>query len=430
MIDERRSKCAAVVLLLALFLAAPVAANEFRFTGFVDHYAGIEASDGYGNLRTRVYMKPWFSGAVGGTGMKWTLSANAWLQPIGEPYAVPPADILDEAWLFLPLGPFDLSIGQKIAAYGFADIFGPLNVVHGANRTPLSLDDAYDNRKPVPMAQLQFYPSHESALDIVYVPFARPDRERIDPAYLPGTQDTVLWSKDAFVRDKPHSIFVNYQRYGEKVDFQLFYGWYTDQTPDFVVSAVDGSVASNIRTVYNKAQTFGAAYSTRLGNGTFSQDAAFKWTKDIAGTDIGAKNSELTLNSQWLVNLPGGILSQYSLVYSYFFNHGKHPEGSDPEAAAYLAEAVQGFHTQPLQHIAFIVAHFERSFLREKMKAQLNVGFFFSPEMYFAPRLSYAISDNWTVETGADINLGNPPDSALRRNPNNDNAYLRMAFRY
>lgn len=421
---------ATVGLMVALVLIAPLNADDFRFTGFVDYYTGIEPAEGYENLRTRVFMNPWFSGALGNSGIKWTLSAAAWMQPIGEPYAISPTDILDEAWLFLPMGSFDLSLGQKLTGYGFADVFGPLNVVHGGNRTLLSLDDAYDSNRPVPLVQLQFYPSFESSIDLVYVPLTRPDAEQINSVYLNETQDTIVWNTEPFIWDNPHSIFINYQYYGEKIDFQLFYGWYTDQTPDFVVETVNSTVPSEIATVYNKVQTFGAAYSTRLGNGTFSQDAAFKWTKDFAGTDIGARNSELTLNTQWLINLPWGVLSQYSLVYSYFFNHGKHATGSDPEAADYLAEAVQGFHTQPLQHIAFMVAHFERYFMREKLKAQLNVGFFFSPDMYFAPRLSYAITDNWTMETGADINLGDPPETELRRNPNNDNAYLRLAFRY
>jgi hypothetical protein len=76
------------------------------------------------------------------------------------------------------------------------------------------------------------------------------------------------------------------------------------------------------------------------------------------------------------------------------------------------------------------VAHFEKSFLREKLKTQLNAGFFFSPEIYLAPRLAYSLSDYWSFETGADINLVNPPDDDLRRNPNNDNFYVRLLYRY
>ena len=43
---------------------------------------------------------------------------------------------------------------------------------------------------------------------------------------------------------------------------------------------------------------------------TLSQDFAFDLTSDLPGTDIGAQNSSLTLNTQLLVNLLGNILSQ------------------------------------------------------------------------------------------------------------------------
>ena len=130
------------------------------------------------------------------------------------------------------------------------------------------------------------------------------------------------------------------------------------------------------------------------------------------------------------MNLPGNILSQYSVVYAYFINHDRHDPGGDPTASSYLAREIQGFHTQPRQQIAFLVAHFERAFLREKLKTVLNVGFFFSPEVYFGPSLAYALSDYWQLQAGADLRLGSPPSADLRRNPTNDNAYLRLLYRY
>ena len=116
-------------------------------------------------------------------------------------------------------------------------------------------------------------------------------------------------------------------------------------------------------------------------------------------------------------------------MYSYFFNHDNHTAGSDPEAAKYLAEEVQNFHNQPYEHIAFMVGHFEKSFLREKLKSQLNIGFFFSPDILLTPRLSYALNDYCSLDAGADITLGEPSQMDLRRNPVNDNFYLRVVVR-
>lgn len=432
----------ALIAAAALALAAPAAvmADEFRLTAVADYFGGVEPTAGYESLRSRIFLRPWFSGAVPGTELRWQLSANLWVQPIAGPegvsgYAVEPADILDEAWLYLPMGAFDLSLGQKPVAYGFADVFGPLNVVNAANRVPLSLDEPFDSRLPSPLAQLQFYPDFDSTVELVYIPFMRPDRERLGDVLLSGLGDTVRWRRDAFILDNPHSLFLRYSRYGERVDFQLLYGWYADQTPDFIRPAALNATPGgeyDIETVYAKRHIFGGAYAFKLGSGTFSQDLAFKLTGDLDGSDPGERNSELTVNTQYLANLPFGVLSQFSLVYAHFINHGKHElmPGDDTASLDYFAQAVQGFHTQPLQNIAFIVAHFERQFMRERLKAELNVGFFFSPELYLAPRLSYQLNDNWSAAGGADINLGDPPDAALRRNPNDDNFYLRLVFRH
>jgi len=426
---KNKTRMTGLVFCLALFSAA-LQAQDFRLTTFLDYYGGVESPDGYENLRMRYFARPWLSGANEDLTFKWVLSANLWAQLLGGNPFVDPWDIPEEAYVLFSLENLDVSIGQKIVAYGFSDVFGPLNVLHAANRTPLSLDDAYDARRSDPLVQVQWYLRDDSALELTYVPVTRRDRERPDDVYLPKTKDTVVWNDDPFIVENPHSVYVNYNRYAEKADCQLFYGWYTEQTPDFEIDAVDGDTASDLTTVYNKKQTFGAAWSTRLGDTTLSQDVAFNLTDDWNGRDIGAQNSDLTVNTQLLYNLPGDVLSQYSLIYAYFFNHGEHEAGADPEAAEYLAEEIQGFHAQPFEHIAFIVAHFEKSFFREKLKAQLNTAFFFSPEMYFAPRLGYNMSDNWTFDAGADITLGNPPDALLRRNPSNDNFFLRLTYRY
>jgi hypothetical protein len=416
----------AVLVMSSLF---PLGAQDFQFTTFFDYYGGVEPSEGYENLRTRVYMQPRFSG-YSDLGFDWYFSANLWVQPLGEPEAIDPRDILQEAYLLFPFPLFDITLGQKLITYGFADIYGPLNALHSTNRAPLSLDDGYDSRRPDPLVQLRFYPTFEDTIEVTYVPFTRPDRERPDSVSLSESGDQVVWSGQDFLWDLPHSVFINYNRYGEKADLQFFYGWYVEHTPDFEVPETDSGSSSVISPVYNRKHTFGAAYATRIGNYTLSQDFAFNLTSDFEGTDLGAQNSDITVNTQLLANLPGNILGQFSLIYSYFFNHGNHEAGADPASADYLAEAFQVFHTQPLQHIAFMIGHFEKSFLREKLKTQLNVGFFFSPEVYLAPRLAYSLTDLWSLEAGADITLGDPPDQALRRNPSDDNFYLRLVFRH
>ncbi len=437
-------------LLVFLFLSSfGLGAQNFEFVGFWDYYGGIESSEGYKNLRSRVFVRPRFFGYNDATGLEWSLSANLWVQPLGEEYAVNPWDILHETWLYLPLDNFDFTLGQKLVTYGFADVYGPLNVLHSRNRAALSIDEAWDARRPDPMLQMRIFPTLEDTIELTYVPVTRPDRERKGPVQLPpgdnpATADMVQWSDDPYILDNPHSFFINYNRYGIKSDWQFFYGYYTDHTPDFKVDTVDSSVASVITPVYNKKHSLGLAYSTRLGKLTLSQDLALTLTRDLDGTDIGAANSDITLNTQLLAQLKGGILSQFSLITAFFINHGKHDkhDDNDPDItspqekeAQYLSAEIQSFHNQPLPFIAVLVAHFEKAFFRNRLKTQLNLALL-GPRVLISPRFAFALSDYWGVETGMDLTtdpLFNPesfPDRDLRRNPVNDNFYFRMIYRY
>ncbi len=420
-----------IAFVLFVTIVSVAGASNFEFVAFMDYYGGIEPSDGYEHLRARVFMRPTFSGTDNNSGFEWRLSANLWAQPLGAPSSINPWDILYESYLFLPFDFFDITLGQKIVTYGFADIRGPLNAPNSTNAAPYSLDEIFDSRRPDPLLQLKFYPNFEDTIELTYVPITRPDKERISPITLPDSNDTLEWREDSYITDPEslHSVFLNYNHYGEKVDLQFFYGWYTEHMPDFIIPETSSTVSSVIKPVYRKKHTFGFAYSLKIWAMTLSQDIAFNLTNDIAGTDIGGQNSDITVNTQLLMNLPWNILSQFSLVYSFFPNFGNHEVVNDKDASAYLAKQIQEFHSQPLQHIAYIVGHFEKSFLREKLKTSLNVGFFFSPKIYFGPRLAFNITDYWQVEVGADITLLDPPDVALRRNDSNDNFYLRLVFR-
>jgi len=424
-----RKICILTVLLLSLQVLS-AGAKDFEFVSFIDYYGGIEPTDGYRNLRSRVFMRPSFSGFEDNTGLEWTLSANLWTQPLGDPEGINPYDILHEAYLLRPFDYFDITLGQKIVRYGFADVFGPLDALHSTNRAPYSLDEGFDSRRADPMIQIRVYPTIEDTVELTYVPITRPDKERRGDVILPDSSDTVRWSDDPYITDNLHSLFLDYRHYGEKLDLELFYAWYTEHSPDFLIPETSKAEKSIIMPIYRKKHTLGFAYATRIWDATLSQDFAFNLSSDFEGTDMGAQNSDITVNTQLLVNLPWDILSQYSLVYAFFPNHGKHKKGDEDDATSYLAREIQGFHTQPLQHIAFVIAHLERGFLREKLKTSLNVGFFFSPKMYFGPRLSYSINDYWQVAAGCDITLGDPPDNDLRRNNSNDNYYVRLLYRY
>ena len=52
------------VMLCAAGTAVSLGARNFEFVAFADYYGGIEPSIGYENLRSRIFMRPSFSGGT------------------------------------------------------------------------------------------------------------------------------------------------------------------------------------------------------------------------------------------------------------------------------------------------------------------------------------------------------------------------------
>jgi hypothetical protein len=67
--------------------------------------------------------------------------------------------------------------------------------------------------------------------------------------------------------------------------------------------------------------------------------------------------------------------------------------------------------------------------LREKLYLALNVAYL-HPELYIAPRVSYALSDKMKIETGADIKTGEPSEYTLARGNLSDNYYIRLKYQF
>jgi hypothetical protein len=419
--------------LLLLFLINPfflmAEEEEFGFTGFYDYFAGIEPEDGFESLESRVYMNPSLSGSIKETDLEYFFSAKLIVDPLDDSVCIDASEIIDEAYLFLPTDNFDFTLGLTLVSYGFSDIYSPLNVFHSTNRDVLNWDESYDGRRADPLLQVKYYISYYDSLEFTCIPITRPDKEQSDSVYLDDTNDWVYWSDDDWIYDTIPSFGLAYTRYGEKVDWQFLYANYIENTPDFEISSIDTDEESEITCVYNRKQTFGVAYATGLGNSTFSQDIAFSLTENWDGTDIGGQYSDITVNTQLLTSLPGGILSETWLVASYFFNYDNYDSGSDSYASDYLADLIQEFHTQSYEAIAFIVEHVEKNLCRDKIHAELNTALIY-PYIYLGPRLTWNITDYWIYETGADILTGDPSDSDLRRNPNNDSCYARIMYRY
>lgn len=425
------------VLFVFLCLAMlPLAALEFELISFADYYGGIEPNMDYENLRARLFLRPTIQGYHNNSGLEFHLSGDFYYQPIGEPLIINPMDILQEAYLFLPLGNWDISLGQKFVSYGHSDIFSIFNRVNSQDRTLFSMDDSYNSRRSDLMLHLAYYPSFEDSIEFIYIPVPRADKERnevVPISHSNWTIDADLTGQD-YLLENMHSFYMVYSRYGSNWDIQAFYGYYTNQTADFDLSlvneAVDESLSGEIGLEYNRIHTMGIAYTTQLGSIALSQEIGANITTDLDGTDMGVRNSDISVNTQIQGVLPGNMLSQLMIVYQHIINHPEVDSSFSSENQEFLSEQIYGFHTQPRHNIALIVGHTEKNFLRDRLKTAINVGFFFSPNILLQPKVSFAINDNLQFITGADYILGEPTDLQLRRNAANDNYYLRLEYRY
>jgi hypothetical protein len=195
------------------------------------------------------------------------------------------------------------------------------------------------------------------------------------------------------------------------------YANYINSTHNYDLSLLDSGI---IQKKYNRMQTVGVSFSSSLGPIAIVEELAFNLTEDFNGKDKGIKNSDITLNSQFTGTLFGGPMAQLNMVYQYVINYKK--SGSD------LEKAIYDVHLQPTDHILFFIGHMRQTFLREKLYLAINMGFFFSTDVYIAPRINYAISDNLSLESGADIYTGEYKNKALERYLGGDNFFFRIKY--
>ena len=172
------------LLIVVLFLTTSLFALDFQGILFADYYGDIEPTTGYENIKGRLYYQPVLSGSLFDYAMDFKISANLYYDFLGDPNLVAPENILREAYLFFPFDNFDLFVGQKIVSPGMADVFSPLNCVNGEYAFKLSLDDPYEGKRADALVQVRYYPSYDDLIELVYVPFPRPDYEPTAPVNL------------------------------------------------------------------------------------------------------------------------------------------------------------------------------------------------------------------------------------------------------
>ena len=405
--------------------------TDFQLHSFVDYYGEIEPETEYETLRNRYYIQPELKTDLP-QGVDANISANLWYQTANDDQWIEAENILREASISKSFDSFDLSIGQKFVGLGFSDAFGPLNVVNGSDKTILSLDDGYDGKRADFMVKLDFYPTFEDEINLIYIPFPRPDYEPKGVVNLSSDSlDVNLdYNQPAYLTDDAQSIYLNYLHYGMSMDVELLYAYYVDRNPGFDLSELTVSadtLTGNADVEYGRNHLFGAAVSLPLGPFVLSEDVDFNLTEDFAGEDLGVKNSYLTANTQ----LSGTFFNSYTQlmsIFRYTFNYDENEQFSS--AIDDLSTEILEYHIQQYEYILFHILHVHRSLLREKLYLSANLGFFYSSRFYVAPRARYSLSDNLSVEIGADIWTANGTSNDLTGSDDADNFYIRAAYSY
>ncbi|OQY32443.1 MAG: hypothetical protein B6241_11035 [Spirochaetaceae bacterium 4572_59] len=422
-------------ILIPLLIFATVftlCAADFRLLSFADYYGRIEPGESYDSLRTRFYIQPELQTSLFNFDL--TLSANLWYQGVGDEDFIATDNILREAYISFPLGDFDVALGQKFETFGFADLYSPLNVINGSDPTIYSLDDAVDGKRADAMIQIQFYPNFDDTIELIYVPFPRPDYIAKGEVELDnGTNRVILnFNEEAYLTDPAHSIFMRYYHFSSNFDLQLIYACYVEQSPGFDLEKLDSNsplLTGTGKTVYTRNNLFGIGVSTPLGETILSEDFAFTMTEDSNGSDMGIKNSRITANTQFTRSILNGTFAQLNVIYQYILNYDNFKGDYDDPVYSDLSEEINDYFVQPQQHIAFAVLHLHKAFLREKLFLALNTAYI-HPEVYIAPRISYALSDRLMVESGADIFTSEPSDNDLVRSNQYDNFFIRIKYEY
>ena len=421
------------IVIMVFFLYLPLSAIEIQGIIFADYYGDLEPSTPYENIRSRFYFQPALSGSMFNYAVDFELSANLFYDPLDVPFLIVPENILKEAYLFIPFENFDLSFGQKIVSPGMVDVFSPLNIVNSEYAYKLSLDDPYDGRRADLLVQILYYPNFDDSIELIYVPFLRPDYEPINPVNMiyQDVDIDISFDTDPYLIDNGHSFFLAFTHIASDYDLQVNYAYYTDQTPKFDLTDLTNAatLTGDAKSVYLRNHTFGGSFSTSFSGIALVEELAFNLTEDFTGTKIGIKNTDITINSQITGTLPGGTFAQVNIIYQYVVNFDKSGTVYSDNIDEYLIDEFNTYFNQPVQNIAFVIAHLHNSFFHDKLYVALNAGYF-HPVIYVAPRITFAISDGMKIETGADIKTGKPSDKFLARGNLMDNYYVRLKYEF
>ena len=450
-------------VLVLSFLALPSVIGaidvDLGVRAFVDYYALIDPATFYSSERLRFTVSPELSLRTEKRLFDLSLSAVAYAQGFSTPNLIDPERILRDAYLGLHIGLADLYIGQKIVSWGKVDVLSPLNNVNHGDATVLSIDAPLEGTMPDLLLQLRFYPSDLLSLELVYVPFLKPDEIGVEELAIqnrlelsiPG-QKTQIYDLDATFRNPrlgpfeqwAHAYHAALHLLSYWVDVTAAYSYFVDQAPDFDLSdlteittedadAITRSIRGSGVPGYNRAHSFGLASSFYVADYLVSADIAIKLTSDLDGSRMEIKNNE----AMWVAQVErlfwnNRLRVQANLLHRLVLNYGAEIASAfSPVVEAYLKATIDAYLFQSEQSQLYALLHADARFLRERLSSAFTLIYGFDEGItYVIPRLSYVLNDYVSVSAGADLWFGDASEGFLGVNLERDNFFIRAQLRY
>ncbi len=452
-------------LALAWALAAlPPAFAQVEVGGFVrlDHYRAVAEERFFTNDRVRLTSLSQFRAADELGFWSAFLEVVAHLQYDEGGFSVAPGaltlrdvdNLIRRAYVSFRFGSFDVEVGKKFVHWGKVDFLSPLDVANHIDTEVPALADLLEGPLADPLLHLTAYPTDELAIELVYVPFLAPyvvsvDERDVD--FQVGLLDVDVEFRYPEVQpfsEFAHSVHgaVSYSTF--LADLQFSYSYFRDQIPDLDLSGLEERVGmlheieGTVVPAYGRAHNIGLGVSLGLDGWVISGDVGAKFHGDnLDGSRINVKNPEIrtvlqadhpfAIGGQRLAATFGAI---HRLV---LFDETAWESEYDPYLERWIGSLADGYLFQEEPSSWYVMSRLQTSFLREQLSVEATgVWGITEDALHFAPRMSYAITDTWSVAAGANLwfTLDGPDSSTstglLRNDDTTDNVFIQTPLRY
>lgn len=335
---------------------------------------------------------------------------DGWIQGLGPDRSADDArGSVREAFVRLRLGDVDVRAGRQIIAWGRADGINPTDNLTPRNFTLLTAEDD-EQRLGTTSVALTYYRSG-LALSAVWLPEFRPPILAIPaPPGVSIRDDGERWPADQWAARVDKS--------GGAVDWSLSYFHGRQTTPTLRPGAGAGAQLD-----YQRARVIGADMATTVGRFGIRGEAAYT-VGSTRGDPFARRPFFLAvggLERTWREHL--NVNAQYLLRVV----DGGGRTVPDPFFAGMVAlNRTIAQEERRVQHGATLrVAH---RWLHETLEAEFNAAAVAAPDGFtLRPRVSYAVTDRWTVVAGADL-LGGAATSPFGMMRDNTTAFTEFRW--